>query len=336
MALIPVRDKGAPVPSHPPIDPDIATALSGPDVLPASVYPQDIPGRRATAAVDREQLTRGGAITLTEITLDGPADNPQIPALVLARTTPGGRSPSGPGILYIHGGGMVTGRRDTIDGTIVDAVLRGAIVISPEYRLAPEHPYPAAIDDCFAAWNAVRKRAPEWGIDPATLAIAGSSAGAGLAAGTTLLIRDRRAPLPALQILFCPMLDDREITASSTELEGEGRWDRIANHTGWSAYLGDRHGGDDVPSYAAPSRATDLAGLPPTFIDVGDVETFRDEDIDYAARLSRAGVPVELHVWPGGVHGFTTLAPQAALSRAALAARSAYLERNLLGSNRRG
>lgn len=345
------------MPGHPPIDPEIAAALTAPDLPTPSMHPQDIPARRAAAVIDRERLGRGGAITLTERSIDGPADNPRLAALVLSPSDaetgpaaitagPDGASTvhaDGPdgvsarqGIVYIHGGGMVVGSRFDVDDAMLDAVLAGYVVISPEYRLAPEHPYPAAIEDCYAAWCWVHAHAAEFGIDPESLAIAGTSAGGGLAAGTTLLVRDRGAPLPARQILYCPMLDDREITASSQELQGEGRWDRIANRTGWSAYLGERRGGDDVPVYAAPARATDLAGLPPTFIDVGDVETFRDEDIGYAARLSRAGVPVELHVWPGGVHGFTGLAPSAALSRVALAARAAYLQRYQIQGARSG
>jgi acetyl esterase/lipase len=323
------------VPGHPPIDPEIAAVLSAPGMPPASLFPEGIPAGRErsdTTALSPEQMTRGGAISVTERTLAGPADNPQIAALVLTPAAePGAPArPAGPGILFVHGGGMIMGSRRNLDQTVLDAVELGYTVVSPEYRLAPEHPYPAALEDCYAAWCWVAENAAELGIEPSRLAIAGSSAGGGLAAGVTLLARDRRGPLPARQMLLCPMLDDREITASSTELEGEGRWDRVANRTGWSAYLGDRRGGDDVPVYAAPARAIDLAGLPPTFIDVGDVETFRDEDIVYAIRLSGAGVPVELHVWPGGVHGFTGIAPEAALSRAALAARRDFLRRSMI------
>jgi acetyl esterase/lipase len=316
------------MPSHPPIDPEIAAGLTAPGISAPSLYPREIAARRAAVVFDREILTRGGAITVTDLVAEGPADNERIAVLVLRSATASNDGPA-PGMLYIHGGGMMMGNRSSIDPTILDAVLLGYTVISPEYRLAPEHPYPAAIEDCFATWCWMHDHAAELGIDPDYVLIAGSSAGGGLAAGSTLLIRDRQAPLPARQILFCPMLDDREVTASSTELDGEALWDRNANRTGWSAYLGERVGGDDVPIYAAPARATDLSGLPPAFLDVGDVETFRDEDIDYAARLSRAGVPVELHVWPGGVHGFTNVAPQAALSRMAMAARVDYMRRAL-------
>jgi acetyl esterase/lipase len=128
---------------------------------------------------------------------------------------------------------------------------------------------------------------------------------------------------------MCPMLDDRGVTPSSHELDNEGVWDRTSNMTGWTALLGDARGGPDVSPYAAPARAQDLAGLPSAFIDVGSVETFRDEDIDYAARLSRAGVSVEFHMWPGGFHGFDLMAPQAALAQVSRATRLAYLRRAL-------
>lgn len=317
------------MPTHPPIDPAIAAALAAADLPPASLRPQDIATRRAAAVIDRDHLSRGGAIALTERVIADPAGNREIAVLILAPGPGASRPAGGTGIVFVHGGGMILGSRFDIDESMLDAVEMGCTVIAPEYRLAPEHPYPAAVEDCYAAWCWTAGNAAELGIEPGALSIAGSSAGGGLAAGTTLLARDRGGPMPRHQLLFCPMLDDREITASSRELVGEGRWDRVANRTGWSAYLGDRRGGDDVPVYAAPARATDLTGLPPTFIDVGDVETFRDEDIDYAARLSRAGVPVELHVWPGGVHGFANLAPEAAISRGARAARRGYLQRAL-------
>jgi acetyl esterase/lipase len=143
------------------------------------------------------------------------------------------------------------------------------------------------------------------------------------------MARDRGGPAPSHQILMCPMLDDRGVTPSSQELDGQGVWDRTSNLTGWTALLGDARGGPDVSPYAAPARAQDLTGLPPAFIDVGSVETFRDEDIHYAARLCQAGVSVEFHLWPGGFHGFDLIAPQSALAQIARATRLAYLRRAL-------
>lgn len=176
-------------------------------------------------------------------------------------------------------------------------------------------------------WTA--EHADELGIDPDQIIVAGTSAGGGLAAGLALLARDRRGPALAAQVLMCPMLDDRNDTPSSRQMAGRGVWDSTANTTGWTALLGDACGGPDVSPYAAPARAVDLSGLPPAFVDVGSAETFRDEDVAYATRIWQAGGVAELHVWPGGFHGFDTLAPQAAISQEAKAARVRWLRRQL-------
>jgi acetyl esterase/lipase len=161
-------------------------------------------------------------------------------------------------------------------------------------------------------WTA--NHAGDLGIDPGRITVVGASAGGGLAAGLTLLARDRAEVAVAHQVLIYPMLDDRNVTASS-QIVGTPVWNRAANLLGWRAYLGREPGGDDVPAYAAPSRATDVTNLPPTFIGVGNLDVFRDEDIEYALRLLAAGVPTELHVYPGAVHGFEVIVPTAAVSQ---------------------
>jgi acetyl esterase/lipase len=157
--------------------------------------------------------------------------------------------------------------------------------------------------------------------------IMGGSAGGGLAAATALLARDQAGPALLGQLLLCPMLDDRNDSYSSRQMVGRGLWDRAANQLGWTALLGAAQGGPDVSPYAAPARASDLSGLPPAFIDVGSAETFRDEAVDYASRIWQAGGVAELHVWPGGFHGFAEMVPQAALSQAASAASRDWLRR---------
>jgi acetyl esterase/lipase len=143
------------------------------------------------------------------------------------------------------------------------------------------------------------------------------------------MARDRGGPVLRGQMLLCPMLDDRNDTPSSVQMAGQGVWDRTANETGWTALLGAARGGPDVSPYAAPARATDLSGLPPAFVDVGSAETFRDEDVAYAERIWQAGGHAELHVWPGGFHGFDLLVPQAVISQEAKAARVRWLRRLL-------
>lgn len=202
-----------------------------------------------------------------------------------------------------------------------------AVVISVDYRLAPEHPAPAALEDCYTSLKWVREHVSELGIDPERIMIAGHSGGGGLAAGLALLARDRSGPKIFAQLLIYPMLDDRMITVSSKQYMDEGTWSGHSNIYAWNAVLSGHQGGTNVSSYIAPARATDLSGLPQTWIDVGGAELFRDEDIAYASRLYEYGVPVELHVWPGGWHAFDENAPQTALAKDCLSARMLWMKR---------
>jgi acetyl esterase/lipase len=206
----------------------------------------------------------------------------------------------------------------------------GLAVVSVGYRLAPETRHPGPVEDCYAGLVWTAEHAGELGIDPDRIVIAGVSAGGGLAAAVSLLARDREGPALLGQMLLCPMLDDRNESVSARQMAGLGVWDRTANETGWTALLGAARGGPDVSPYAAPARARDLSRLPPAFIDVGSAETFRDEDVAYASTIWAGGGRAELHVWPGGFHRFDSLVPDAAISRAAKAARLNWLRR-LLG-----
>jgi acetyl esterase/lipase len=171
--------------------------------------------------------------------------------------------------------------------------------------------------------------AQELGIDPARIAVYGGSAGGALAAATALLARDRGGPAIAYQMLLYPMVDDRSDTPSCTEIDDLGVWDGWANAEGWQALLGDRSGTDSVDAYAAPARADGLTGLPPAWIDVGELDALRDEDVHYALRLMQAGVATDLHVHPGAFHGWEVFVPDADISRRAVEARIAALQRAL-------
>jgi acetyl esterase/lipase len=272
-------------------------------------------------------LTAGGAVRVDERQVPGPDGAPDITLLILTPKEKGGPLPA---IYHIHGGGMVMGDRRLGVDTFLPYVASGsAVVVSAEYRLAPEHPDPALVDDCYAGLVWTAKNADELGIDAERLIIAGASGGGGLAAGTALLARDRAFPKLSHQVLICPMLDDRFETHSSRMLDDEGMWDRNANLFGWNALLGERRGGPNVSPYAAPARAEDLTGLPRTYIDTGSVESFRDEVLTYARQLSEAGVSVDLHMWGGGFHGFDLVAPHAAVSRASIATRDEFIRRAL-------
>jgi acetyl esterase/lipase len=208
-----------------------------------------------------------------------------------------------PCVFSIHGGGYVMGSYSMDDGRFDKWCPKYRCVgVSVEYRLAPETPYPGPLEDCYLGLKWTYEHADDLGIDAAQIGLCGASAGGGLAAALALLARDRGEIPLGFQLLDCPMLDDRQITPSS-QLEGLHIFSRESNTFGWRSYLGRLYDTSDVPGYAAPARATDLSGLPPAYICVGAVDGFRDEDIDYAMRLNQAGVPAELHVYPGAPHG---------------------------------
>ena len=319
-------------PIRPPFDPELVPVLEavrqGIPPFSAEILPlirqQSADGFPGMEPAD---LTVGGAVRVEERQVPGPEGAPDITLLILSPTVEG---PPRPVIYHIHGGGMVIGNRVFGVEAFLPHVADGtAVVVSVEYRLAPEHPDPAPVEDCYAGLVWTAKNAADLGIDPEHLMIAGASAGGGLAAGTALLARDRSFPKLSHQILICPMLDDRFETHSSRMLDDEGVWDREANLFGWTALLGERRGGPDVSPYAAPARAEDLTGLPRTYIDTGSTETFRDETLTYARRLSEAGVSVDLHMWGGGFHGFDMMAGHAAVSRASIATRDEFVRRAL-------
>ncbi|ORA56814.1 alpha/beta hydrolase [Mycolicibacterium chubuense] len=221
---------------------------------------------------------------------------------------PPGVATPGPALLWIHGGGYVIG-----DAAQDDVLCRrfarelGATVVAVNYRLAPEHPYPVPVEDCYAALSWLAELPS---VDPDRVAIGGASAGGGLAAALALLVRDRgRIPLAA-QLLVYPMLDDRTVERTGLDNPGHRLWNQSSNRYGWRAYLGDAD--RDV---AVPARRTDLAGLPPAWVGVGTLDLFHDEDVAYAQRLREAGVPCEVMVVEGAFHGFDGIAPKAPVSQ---------------------
>jgi acetyl esterase/lipase len=230
----------------------------------------------------------------------------------------------------MHGGGFFCNdHRIGLDQQLETAERFGATLISIGYRLAPEHPYPAQINDAYAGLLWVADHADELGIDPERIVVTGYSAGGGLSAALALTVRDRGGPRLLGQLLMAPMLDDRNDSASAMQMDGIEFWNRSHNGFGWRSLLGDVQGGADVPQYAAPARATDLTGLPPAFLDVGSAECLRDEVLAYADRIWQAGGQAELHVWPGAIHAFDRDDPETRISKAAVAARRNWLERLL-------
>jgi acetyl esterase/lipase len=232
-----------------------------------------------------------------------------------------------PALVWIHGGGFLIGNLDQDDHTCVRMAEKvGCVVVSVEYRLAPEYPFPAGTEDCYAALLWIGTSAVELEIDVSRIAVGGMSAGGGIAAGVAIMARDRGEINLAYQLLLCPCLDDRHITQSSHEITDNRAWSRAQSTAAWSAYLGGAAPGMVSP-YAAPARLQDCSGLPPTYLAVGELDLMRDEIIDYAGRLICTGVTTELHVWPGAFHGFEVMVPDAAISRAAVADHIGALQR---------
>ncbi|SEK94484.1 triacylglycerol lipase [Sphingomonas palmae] len=222
-----------------------------------------------------------------------------------------------PCILHMHGGGYVAGKVDDLRDIhrSLSAEL-GCAIVSVDYRLAPETHFPGNIEDCYAALAHVVSHAATLGIDTRRLGVMGESAGGGLAAALALLARDRGEYKLVFQHLIYPMIDDRTCVRAPHPTAGEFVWNADKNAFGWTALLGHAPGGDDVSPYAAAARASDLAGLPPTYIATGAIDLFVDEDLDYAKRLIAAGVPCELHVYPGAFHAFN-IVPDARVAQAA-------------------
>lgn len=225
------------------------------------------------------------------------------PQVIVRVHRPRGAVGALPALYSIHGGGYVIGTCDIDDGLFDQWCPKlNCVAVSVEYRLAPETAYPGPLEDCYRGLAWTFANAEMLGIDTTCIGLIGTSAGGGLAAALALLARDRGELRPAFQVLNCPMIDDR-MTTPSSRLEGLPIWSRESNDFGWRSYLGDLFGTDDVPYHAAAARCADLSGLPPAFVAVGGVDGFRDEDIDYALRLMRAGVPTDLHVYAGLPHG---------------------------------
>ncbi len=302
-----------------PLDQLLAALPGGFNAIP------DIVQRRATvsAVLAMVEVPPNPNVTSEDRTVPGPEGAPDIMVRIYR---PVGVTGTLPGIYYIHGGGMILGDvagEDATASSLCEQV--GAVVVSVEYRLAPEHPHPAPVEDCYAGLRWMAAHAAELGYDPDRLALYGGSAGGGLVLGTVLLARDRGGPAIAFMMPIYPMIDDTHTTPSSHEITDVGIWDRAGNIEAWAWYLGD--GKPD--QYAAPARAEDLSGLPPAYIDVRTVDLFRDEDIAFANRLMQAGVPCELKVNPGSYHASEVFAPDAELSRRIRADRVAALRRAL-------
>lgn len=282
----------------------VAPELRSPflSMIPTSPSVRTLPLWRLQSRV---RLPSGAGVTVSERHVGEP------PVRVLI-TAPVDRRASAPAVLWIHSGGMFLGSPQ-MESPFTGRLARelGAVVVSPAYRLAPEHPFPAALDDCMATLSWMRAHADELGIDPGRIAAAGASAGGGLSAAVAQRSHDEGVALRA-QALVYPMLDDRSTLREDHAGRGQFLWTPASSRFGWTAYLGREPRMSDAPEYAAPARRTDLTGLAPAWIGVGDLDLLYDENVAYANRLKAAGVPCELVTVPGMYHGADGLAPKAA------------------------
>lgn len=308
-------------------DPELAPLIPGyPDVDFSDVAQL----RQAEAAImEFGTFVPSVPLDIQDLTVPGPDGAPDVSVRLYRPEKQDGELP---GVLYLHGGGFVIGSVDAFHAeTSRIAAEVGAVVLSVNYRLAPEHPFPAAIEDAYAALTWLAENAEQLGVDTDRIAVAGESAGAGLAAGVALYARDHDGPALRMQYLGIPALDDRLETTSTRTFTDTPGWKRSNAEVAWDFYLGAEgiRGGDSVSPYAAPARAEDLTGLPPTYITAAEFDPLRDEDLHYAQRLTAAGVPTELHLFPGTFHGASQMAPESEVSRRMVAEGIDALRRGL-------
>ena len=298
------------------IDPELAAFV---DLIPAFDLNDPVAARAAfeeLIAGIRIELPEAEAVDVEDRRIPGWEGDPDVPVRVYRpkRAHGDGAAPV-PGIVFIHGGGFIIGSVEAEHiGAVLVAADTGAVVVSVDYRLAPEHPYPAALHDCYAALSWLHAEADALGVDRDRVAVMGASAGGGLSAAVALLARDLGGPALCFQMLQIPELDDRLETPSMQKFVDSPLWNRPLAVQSWKAYLGELYGSPDVPAHAAPSRASDLSGLPPAYISTAELDPLRDEGIAYALGLLHAGVSVELHQFPGTFHG-SALVTTAAVSK---------------------
>jgi len=311
--------------SRPDLDPELQSLLQTLPEAPA-LDEETLAVVRPYATVPPETALADAGVDRRDVAITG-HDGAQLPLTVLSPAGLDIGAGEAPCIYWLHGGGMVMGDRfSQIDVPLQWLARFGAVIVTVDYRLAPEASGTTLVEDAYAGLVWTADHAAELGVDPTRVVVAGISAGGGLAAGCTLLARDRRGPDLAAQVLICPMLDHRNDTASAHQYDGPGVWSRDANAFGWRSVI---NGAGTVSEYISPALAQDLSGLPTTYIDTGSAEVFRDEDVTYASRIWAAGGQAELHVYAGGFHGFDTTYPQVRVAATARQTRGDWLDRVL-------
>jgi acetyl esterase len=322
-------------PALPPLDPELASVLAGfPDGVDPGAHLRDMNVVRMLRSTLDLLGVMGGSLPTDERVavedgaIPGVEAGTEIPVRIY---TPVHRADGrAPALVFFHGGAFVLGDRYTEELRCLRyAAEAQCVVVSVDYRLAPEHPFPAGVYDCYAGLEWTVSHARELDIDPARVGVGGSSAGGALAAAVALMARDRGGPALVVQILNYPVVDDRMQTPSMRAFDATPMWTSGADADMWQHYLGDPDGRGDVSPYAAPGRATDLAGLPAAYVLTAELDPLRDEGIDYARRLMEAGVPTELHTVAGACHGFDIIAAGSTLGQRSIEEQVRALVRGL-------
>jgi acetyl esterase/lipase len=301
------------------MDPELAEVLAALPMDPSGQLgdPNMIQILRSTPdllAMMGTTLATDDRVTVENTDIPGPDGAPPVGVRIY---TPKSSGSALPALVYFHGGAFVIGDLYTEEHRCLRlAADGGCVVVSVDYRLAPENPFPAGVEDCYTALGWVTAHARELGVDGDRIAVGGASAGGALSAAVALMARDRGTFALALQLLIYPVIDDRMETASMRAFSTTPVWNSGSNAQMWDHYLGVKR--DYVSNYAAPGRCTDLSDLPPAYVMTAEFDPLRDEGIAYAQRLMQAGIPTELHCFTGACHGFDILAPTIELSRRAV------------------
>jgi len=312
------------------LDPELVSVLTNPPAYLAAWTDENVRNKtpRDITFPPPEPTPADPEVDVFDQMIPGPAGEPDVRVRVYE---PKAKDALLPGVLYLHYGGYSIGTPEHEDANCIRYVKQiGCVVVSVDYRMAPENPAPAAYEDCYAALVWFADHAGDMGVDPQRIAVTGFSAGGGLTVAVVLLARDRKGPAVKFQMPLAPTMDDRMATKSTLEFTDKHALNYESAKNIWNQYLGEGHEiRDDISIYAAPSRCEDFSGLPPCYAFVGGLDPHRDETIDYVSRLAQAGVPVGFTLYAGGIHGFDLENPDADISHHAVKTSTWALRRGL-------
>ncbi len=268
-------------------------------------------------------------MSIKNIKIDNRDGNAKIRLRIYQPVNPASATPV---LIWMHGGGYIIGKPEMEDTVCIPFVRElGISIVSVDYRLAPKHPFPAGLEDCYSALMWAKQNSESFGFDASRIAIGGTSAGGGLAAALVQMAYDRKEVSPVFQLLTYPMLDDRTALHRDIDDSNSPTWSQKSNRFGWESYLGKHYGADEIPAYSVPARREDLSGLPPAWIGVGTLDVFYEEDMMYAQRLKEAGIECDLNIVEGAFHGFDVFDQQLSIVKEFRKSQIDTLKKHLIG-----